>query len=145
MPMVSGWTTGRVFARLALATSGNPTSNPVVSYDQVTMVYTNDGVNPFTVQLYETDDLASGPRTALGGAVALVVGGQVTAQVTPQAHFIEFKCTANGPSELRVQAPSQLTWTLQGFTKLDPLYPQYLMAGQYTTPLPTQTQITVSD
>ena len=142
MPMISGYTTGRIYVRLALQTSGNPTSNPVVSYDTVNAVFANDSsVAGGTVQLYQTDDLASGPRTALGSAVALVALGQNTIQFTPLAHYVEFKCIGGGPFELRAQFASQLTSNLQGFSKLDTLYPQYIVAGQVTPLLPTLTQI----
>lgn len=132
MELVSGYTTGRYFVRLALGVSGNPTSNPVVSYDLVTATYDNQGTNAVTFQALQTDDLASGPRTNLGAAVTLVPGGMTTVTFTPQAHYIEFKCTASGPSQIRAQMASQLTWTPLGFSKLDPFYDQLLVQGPYT-------------
>jgi hypothetical protein len=132
LELVSGYTTGRLFCRLALGVSGNPTSNPVVSYDSVTANYNNTGPNAVTFQVLQTDDLASGPRTNLGSAVTLVAGGMTTVSFTPQAHYIEFKATANGPTEVRAQLTSQLTWTPLGFSKLDPFYDQTLVQGPYS-------------
>jgi hypothetical protein len=132
LELVSGYTTGRLYARLALGVSGNPTSNPVLNYDQVTANFNNTGPNSATLQVLQTDDLASGPRTNLGSPVTLVAGGMTTVQFTPQAHYVEFKCTGGGPTEFRAQMTSQLTWTLLGFSKLDPLYDQILVQGPYT-------------
>jgi hypothetical protein len=143
--MVSGYTTARLYARLPLSASGNPTSNQLLNYDRVEACFQETGgVNGLTFQVNETDDLASGPRTTLS-TVTLVANGMTRVEFTPQAHFIEFKTTANGPAQLKAQMTSELTWTLQGFTKLDPLFPQYLVAGQYSTGVPTGTNLTISD
>lgn len=142
IPLVSGYTTGRLAVRLANNASGYPTSNPALNYDKVTMVYSNDGPLAATLQLYQIDDLASGLRTTLGSPIALVAGGMYTDVVTPLAHFVEFKCTANGPTQLRAQMTSQLDWTLQGFTKLDPTYPQSLVQGNYPPAFGALTNLT---
>jgi hypothetical protein len=95
------------------------------------MVVTNEGLAQATLQLYQTDNLASGPRVQLGNPVNLVVGGMATVQVIPQAHWVEFNCVAGGPTQVRAQLASQIDWTLQGFSKIETLYPQFLVAGNY--------------
>jgi hypothetical protein len=132
IPLVSGYSTARMQANLALATSGYPTSNPVVSgYQSVNITYANDGLVSATVQLVQTDNLASGPRVQLGNPVTLVAGGMAYSTVIPQAHWVEMSCVGGGPTEIRAQMCSQMDWTLEGFSKVEVLYPQYLIAGNY--------------
>jgi len=132
IPLVSGYATCRMQANLALAISGNPTSNPVVSgYQSVNITYSCDGPVGATIQLMQTDNLASGPRTQLGNPVTLVANGLAYSTVIPQAHWVEVNCTGGGPTYARMMLASQMDWTLEGFSKVETIYPQYLIAGNY--------------
>ena len=131
--LVNGYTTGRLEVQNPL--NGTVTGTwPSLPDWGVTGVFENIGSTAVTVQLVQTPSIVSGPRTNLGTAIAVNPSGRVTTTFTPTASFVEISCTSGGPSQLRLQLSSKLTWTLEGFTKYpipDARYPQYTISGNY--------------
>jgi hypothetical protein len=108
MPMVSGYTTGRLYGRVFKVSGYDPQETQVLM--------TNHGTTSITVQMRETDDYVSGPHTNIGPAVALVPSGQKTVNILPIRNYLEFKSTA-GDGQLRVQIASRVKWNEMAFDK----------------------------
>lgn len=132
VPMVSGYATAR------LRWQGSPVSGYGNRVEHTTQVLVeNTGLNPFTVQLQETDDRSvSGARTNLGAATALVASGRHQFSVTPSQAYLEAWCTADGPGELKLQLASQLRWDILGFSDDDPFYPTLQLVAEVGAVLP---------
>jgi hypothetical protein len=102
-------------------------------------MFENIGTAQVTVQMVSTPSITSGPRVNLGVPMVIVPAGKITTTFWPNASYVEFSCTAGGPSQLRIQLASHLDWTLEGFAKYPntyntpdlTLYPQFIVSGNY--------------
>jgi hypothetical protein len=117
IPMVSGYTTGRLFAQV-VGLSG-------YGLQDTRVVVENPSATSYTLQMMETDDRVSGPRFNIGPAISLVPRGQKTLVISPIRDFLEFK-TTTGAGLLRAQLTSQLQWRQMAFDKTETIYPSVL-------------------
>ena len=134
LPLVNGYTTGRLFVSNAYYGTVQGTWQGSLPYYNVTCTVQNLTSTAATMQLVEKPSAVSGPRSNLAAAVPLAGNGFKVFDFNPTASFVEIKCTSGGPTNVRIQFDSKLTWTLQGFTKYpvpDPLYPQYTISAPY--------------
>ncbi len=127
-PVVNGYTTARLRAKSDPATQAG-------AIDQtVQVLLENVGAASVTLQLYQAtvyDAVSSDPTrdaTTLGASKTLVPGGRVTYSVVLTKRYLEVKCTAGGPSNVRLQLSGLVEFQELGFDKIkdDSLYPKEL-------------------
>lgn len=126
-PMVSGYVTARLQAEdwypPTISGAGTVSTSMSVTFENV-------GGTAFSVLLQETDDRSiSGTRSPISGyinpgygpmhALSLVPGGATTQNFNSLLPYLEVKCTAGGPSNLRMQLESQRQWRELGFDRVD--------------------------
>lgn len=113
-PVVNGYTTARLRNRSV------GTIAPEMS--KLTLVLSNVGPQSCTLQLKQTDNIVSGPRTNVGSPITLGVQGTKQVAVSATAKVLEVTCTS-GTSEIRCQVESLLNWEAMPFGRMDSLYP----------------------
>lgn len=127
-PVVSGYTTARLRAKSDPATQAG-------AVDQtVQVLLENTGTASVTLQLYQAnvyDATSVSPTrdaTTLGAAKVVVPGGRVTYSVVLTKRYLEVKCTAGGPSNVRLQLSSMVEFQQLGFDRIkdDSIYPKEL-------------------
>lgn len=125
--LVSGYTTVRLRGELQF---GGTLAVPSLNDNLVRGLFVNTGANAGTLQLVQTQDIVSGPRTNLGNPMVLVPGGRITQDFTPTVSFLEFTCTGGGPTSIHAQLTSRIEWRELAFSKTDTSYPRSLWAVQ---------------
>lgn len=130
--MISGY----VGVRLQSQDRANPAISGQGDIAFVTMESASTGTNYTVLQMQQTNDRISGPRSNLGSAVVLVSGGQQTFTIQPIQSFLEVRCTSGGPTNLRMQIDAQRKWDRLAFDKTDPFVaPQLFQAKEVPGPL----------
>lgn len=147
-PVISGYVTARLQAEdwfpPTISGYGTVGTSMFVTFENV-------GGTAFSVLLQETDDRSiSGARTPISGympeqgsvgpmpSLSLVPGGAVQRTLSSLQPYMEVKCTAGGPSQLRMQLESQRQWRELGFDRVDDatFYPVTLwQAKEYPGPV----------
>lgn len=127
VPVINGYSTLRMAANNGVATSAS------LGDQQLTVILENTGASQVTLQLLEMDvydPTASPARSAtnLGASKVVKAGGRVTYTVNPTKRYIELKCTAGGPSNVRMQVTGQIEYYQLGFDKVrdNTIYPKEL-------------------
>jgi hypothetical protein len=123
-PLVPGFTTARLVASLQ---NGGTLTVPSLADNNVYCLLENTGGTTCTLQFQQTQNDVSGPRSNIGAPVALVPLGRAPLTITPTQPYLEITATAGGQTTLRAQLTSQIQWCELGFSKSDPLYPQWIV------------------
>lgn len=129
VPVINGYSTARLRAQDDLASTTS-------ALDQsVEVLLENTGDTQVTIQLLEMsiyDATAESPNqrdeTNIGAAKVVKPKGRLTYTIVPVKRYLEVKCTAGGPSNVRVQLTGQIKWQELGFdkTKDNTIYPKSL-------------------
>lgn len=128
-PVVAGYTTARLYSPYDFKGS-SPVAGPLGDH-MVAAVVENVGPNPATFVLNQTGtEWYTGTRTVLFSGTIQPGGRQATGFTITQP-YLEVACTYGGPSSLRLQISSQMQWSVLGFLKTDPMYPQSLWKATY--------------
>jgi hypothetical protein len=117
--VVAGYTTARLFTPdAAVSVSG---------YEryQTRILLKNEGADTATIQLVETNDYVSGPRTNVGGAITLVPKGEKIQTFNPTKSYLELQATS-GTSFIHAQLESVAEWNLMAFDKAETIFPPFL-------------------
>lgn len=97
----------------------------------VAAVLENTGLIAAAVAINQTGtEWYTGARTLLASGT-LQPGGRISVNFTITQPYMEIACTWGGPTELRAQFSSQMQWSVLGFSKTDPMYPQALWKATY--------------
>ncbi len=85
------------------------------------------------IQLRQSASNITGTGTNLGGQLAVVPGGAVTATVYPNLPFVEV-VSVSGAGVVRMQLDSRIEWERMSFSKTDAGVPAALWKAQNVTP-----------
>jgi len=124
----TSYTTARLYSPYDFAGS-----SPVLSTTDHNMgaILENTGNVTAAVAINQTGtEWHTGVRTLLASGT-LHPGGRISVAFTVTQPYLEVACTWGGPTELRAQFISQMQWSVLGFKKTDPMYPQVLWAATY--------------
>lgn len=125
--LIDGYATSRLRAELQY--QGTLTV-PSLNDNVVRGLFVNTGQTFGTLQIVQTPDPVSGPRTNLGVPMVLQPGGRIVQSVTPTAAYMDFTCTGGGPTTIRAQLTSRLEWSEIAFARTDVNYPRVLWQVQ---------------
>jgi hypothetical protein len=123
VPVVPGYTTARL---AAIPPINVPDAGTALSMYSTLVGLQNTGDVSVTVQLKQTDNQASGPRSNIGPAVALTPGGFKDFTVYPDQKYLELWGAGSNESTVRMSLDSKIRWSVLGFAKTDATYPPQL-------------------
>lgn len=121
VPVVPGFTTARLSAIPPIYVD-NP--GTVLSVYSTLVSLQNTGDLSVTVQLKQTDNMASGARSNIGPAVALVPLGSKEFTIYPDNKYLELWGAGTNESTVRMSIDSRIRWSVLGFAKSDTRFPQ---------------------
>ena len=140
IPVVAGYTTGRLRAHTTLPAAGQNIQTNFVTAQISTENDSNTGT--VVLQLVAANDISSsGARTNIGSPISLVRGGTTNVNFDVTQNYVEVQCVS-GQGQVDLQLSSRVKFDIVGFLRSEAIYPTAIWAASYatpTTPLTTNT------